>query len=120
VYYACDRYTEFWWVSAPATRHSRNIAVRPEVAIVVFDSQVPISTGQAVYMAAVAAQVTAADLERGIGVFSQRSVAHGARAWAPEDVLGAARLRLYRATASEHWVLDSGDQRIAVQPPVNS
>jgi uncharacterized protein YhbP (UPF0306 family) len=120
VYCAFDRYTEFWWVSSPDARHSRNIAVRPEVGIVVFDSQVPISTGQAVYMSAVAEQVTGADSERGLDVFSQRSVAHGGRIWTPEDVLGAARVRLYRATASEHWVLDPRDERIAVQPHVSS
>jgi release factor glutamine methyltransferase len=120
VYCAFDRYTEFWWVSSPDARHSRNIAVRPEVGIVVFDSQVPISTGQAVYMSAVAEQVTGAESERGLDVFSQRSVAHGGRIWTPEDVLGAARVRLYRATASEHWVLDPRDERIAVQPHVSS
>jgi len=120
VYYACERYTEFWWVSAPGARHSRNIAVRPEVGIVVFDSQVPINTGQAVYLAAVAEQVTGEELERGIDIFSRRGVAHGGRAWTPEDVLGAARVRLYRATASEHWVLDPRDERIAAQPHVSA
>lgn len=29
---------EFLWVSSPQARHSRNIAVRPELAIVIFDS----------------------------------------------------------------------------------
>src|SRR6266511_2971956 len=62
--------------SADAT-HSRNIAVRPQIGIVVFDSQVPISTGQAVYMTAVAGQPTGAELERGIDVYSPRSLADG-------------------------------------------
>jgi nitroimidazol reductase NimA-like FMN-containing flavoprotein (pyridoxamine 5'-phosphate oxidase superfamily) len=67
VYYAASGYTEFYWVSSPEVRHSRNLAARSELSIVVFNSQVPIGTGQAVYMEAVAEELTGADLERGIG-----------------------------------------------------
>jgi hypothetical protein len=42
VYYAPEGYAEFYWVSSPEATHSRNITVRPEVAIVVFDSRAPI------------------------------------------------------------------------------
>src|SRR6266508_544280 len=58
VYFANSGYDEFFWVSSPDATHSRNIAARPQVGIVVFDSQVPIGTGQGVYMAAVAEQVS--------------------------------------------------------------
>jgi hypothetical protein len=82
----------------------------PEVAIVVFDSTVPIGTGQAVYMAARAEEVTASgDLDRGMAVFSTRSAAQGGREWAPSDVARSARLRLYRALASEQFVLSPQD-----------
>jgi hypothetical protein len=104
-YYANSGYAEFFWVSSPDRTHSRNIAARPEVGIVVFDSSVPIGTGQGVYMEAVAEEVTGAELERGIEVFSRRSLAHGGEAWTPDDVQGAAGLRLYRATASGHSIL---------------
>jgi nitroimidazol reductase NimA-like FMN-containing flavoprotein (pyridoxamine 5'-phosphate oxidase superfamily) len=106
VYYAAAGYAEFFWVSSPEARHSRNLATRPELSIVVFDSQAPIGTGQGVYMAAVADEPTAADLERGIEIFSRSSVAHGAGEWKPEDVVAPALYRLYRATVSEHYVLD--------------
>ena len=106
VYYAADGYTELYWVSSPEARHSRNLATRPELSIVVFDSQAPIGTGQGVYMAAVADEPTAADLERGIEIFSRSSVAHGALEWKAEDVVAPALYRLYRATVSEHYVLD--------------
>jgi hypothetical protein len=46
VYYAAEGYTEFYWVSSPDATHSRNLAARPHIRIVVFDSQVPIDTGQ--------------------------------------------------------------------------
>lgn len=102
---ALDR-REFFWVSDPHARHSRNIAARPQVSIVIFDSLVPINTGQGVYIAATAEQLEGAESERGIDVFSRRSQAQGAREWTTADVLGAAPYRLYRATASQHWVLD--------------
>lgn len=105
VYFANSGYAEFFWVSSPDATHSRNIAVRPQVSIVVFDSQAPIGTGQGVYMPAVAEEVTDAELERGIEVFSRRSLAHGGPAWTLDDVQGAAGIRLYRATAAEHSIL---------------
>jgi len=118
VYYAAARYTEFLWVSSPEATHSRNIAARPQVSIVVFDSQVPIGTGQGVYMSAVAQELEGENLDRGIEVFSRRSGEHGGkREWKAEDVRPPAAYRLYRATASEHSVLDpdaSPDHRTSV------
>ena len=118
VYYAVAGYAEFFWVSSPEATHSRNIAARPQVSIVVFDSQVPIGTGQGVYMSAVAEELEGEDLDRGIDVFSRRSVEHGGkREWKADDVRPPAPYRLYRATASEHSVLDpaaSPDHRTPV------
>jgi Pyridoxamine 5'-phosphate oxidase len=119
VYFANSGYDEFFWVSSPEATHSRNLAARPEVGIVVFDSQAAIGTGQGVYMAAVAGQVAGADLERGIEVFSRRSLAHGGVAWTAADVQGETGIRLYRATASGHWILAKDgrpDHRIGVDP----
>jgi nitroimidazol reductase NimA-like FMN-containing flavoprotein (pyridoxamine 5'-phosphate oxidase superfamily) len=110
VYYASEDYTEFFWVSSPEVRHSRNLAARPELSIVVFDSQVPISTGQAVYMSAAAERLAGDELERGIGIFSRTSLTHGGRTWTPEDVVPPAQLRLYRATASEQFMLDKSGE----------
>jgi Pyridoxamine 5'-phosphate oxidase len=80
VWYAPASYREYFWLSKPGARHSQNIAVRPNVAIVIFDSTVPIGTGKAVYMAARAEKVTAGgDVDRGMAVFSARSVELGER-----------------------------------------
>jgi uncharacterized protein YhbP (UPF0306 family) len=106
VYYASARYREFYWVSSPEVRHSQNIAVRPQISIVIFDSRVPIGTGQGVYMSAIAEKLTGADLDRGIEIFSRSSLAHGGHEWKHEDVDEGTLYRLYRATASEHWVRD--------------
>jgi nitroimidazol reductase NimA-like FMN-containing flavoprotein (pyridoxamine 5'-phosphate oxidase superfamily) len=113
VWYAHASYREYFWVSRPGARHSQNIAVRPEVGIVIFDSTVPIGTGKAVYMAAVAEEVSDDDeVARGIEVFSERSLAQGGRAWTPEDVSPSGRVRLYRARASEQFVLSPEDERL--------
>ncbi len=117
VYYAVDEYRDFYWVSSPHATHSRNIAVRPEISIVVFDSAVPIGTGQGVYMSAVAGEVLAAELVRGIDIFSRRSLSHGGEEWTVQDVQRNDSLRLFRATASAHSMLardDRPDHRIAV------
>jgi nitroimidazol reductase NimA-like FMN-containing flavoprotein (pyridoxamine 5'-phosphate oxidase superfamily) len=119
VWYAPEEYRELFWVSSPDARHSRNLAARPELAIVIFDSTVPIGTGQGVYMSAVADQPTGEELDRGIEIFSRRSEAQGGRAWTREDVLPTAPIRLFRARVSEHSMLDpaaSPDQRIPVTP----
>lgn len=112
VWFAHDGYTDFLWLSRPTTRHSANIAVRPEVAIVVFDSTVPINQGRAVYVEAVAGQVPAADVERALRVFSVGSVADGGSHY---EAVPAA-FRLYRARAVTHYVLDEHDSRVRVDP----
>jgi len=115
VWYAHQGYTDLFWVSRPQARHSRNLAVRPEVGIVIFDSTVPEGEGQAVYVEAQATELDGAEREEGIAVISRRSEAHGAARWEVADVTGAAALRLYRARASAHFVLDDHDQRLAVR-----
>jgi nitroimidazol reductase NimA-like FMN-containing flavoprotein (pyridoxamine 5'-phosphate oxidase superfamily) len=106
VYYAAAGFTEFYWVSSPDVRHSRNIAVRSRISIVIFNSQAVIGTGQAVYMSAVAEQLTGSDLDRGIEIFSRTSLGHGGHEWKREDVQAPALYRIYRAVVSEHWMLD--------------
>jgi hypothetical protein len=105
VYFAHGGYAEFFWVSAPDATHSRNIAVRPQISMVIFDSHAPIGAGQGVYLSAVAQRVTGDDLVRGIETFSRRSLAHGGTAWTAQDVETEDGLRLYRATAESFSVL---------------
>ena len=114
VYFAADAYRDFYWVSSPEARHSRNLAAREEVAIVVFDSSVPIGGAQAVYLSGVAQELVGDERDHGIHVFSRRSVSHGAGPWTIADVEAPARLRLYRATAVEQDVLGPGDRRVPV------
>ena len=77
---------EFVWVSRPTTRHSENIAARRKVAIVVYDSSVPVGNAAAVYVVAVAHEVTDDERAAALAVFNDRSVAQGIRAWTEADV----------------------------------
>jgi hypothetical protein len=108
VWYAPRGYSELFWVSYPDARHSRNLAERPQLSIVVFDSTVAPGHGQAVYM-----EAEAAETADGLEVFSARSVAQGLGEW--KDLSGP--LRLYRAVVSRHWMLGEGrDERVPVTP----
>ena len=104
VWFAHDDYAAFLWVSRPTRRHSQNIAVRPEVSLVIFDSTVVPGEGQGVYVSGTAEQLHGDELEREIDIFSRRSVAHGAPAWALDSVTDPAPLRLYRATVEEAFL----------------
>jgi nitroimidazol reductase NimA-like FMN-containing flavoprotein (pyridoxamine 5'-phosphate oxidase superfamily) len=118
VWFAQSDYRRFIWVSSPDRRHSRNVTARPEVSIVIFDSQVAVGSARAAYMSARAEELSGADLERDIAFFDTASQAQGlTRGWALEDVVAPAPYRLYRATVSRHWVLDpdsSPDDRAEV------
>jgi nitroimidazol reductase NimA-like FMN-containing flavoprotein (pyridoxamine 5'-phosphate oxidase superfamily) len=111
VWYAPRAYRELFWASSPEAQHSRNLAERPELAIVIFDSHEP-GTWKAVYMPAVAEQV--ADVDEGIEVYARRSVEQGLPVWTRDDVLPPAKHRLYRATVHEWFVLDDHDERLPV------
>jgi nitroimidazol reductase NimA-like FMN-containing flavoprotein (pyridoxamine 5'-phosphate oxidase superfamily) len=120
VWFATEDYRELYWVSYPGARHSQNIVVRPQIAMVVFDSTVPSGSGQAVYMTAIAEQLSdPAAIEHGIDVFSRESVRQGDQEWGLDRVTGEARLRLYRANVQAYSILDPDvplDVRIDVRP----
>src|SRR3954449_6416881 len=63
LYYSAARYTDFYWVSSPDARHSRNIAHSPEIEIVIDDSSVPVGETAAVYIGAHARDVADDELE---------------------------------------------------------
>jgi hypothetical protein len=111
---ATDDLARFLWVSHPDARHSRNVAARPDVGLVLFDSGLAPGAGQAFYASAVAEELTGPELERGIAVFAARSQEQGLPAWAAADVRAPARHRLYRATVRECFVLGARDERVAV------
>jgi hypothetical protein len=114
VWVATEDGRELIWLSRPDTRHSGNVAVRPEVAIVIFDSSVAPGDARALYVAAVAEELDGDERDRCLGVYSRVSEAQGLSATTTEDVSGTGRWRLYRAVATERSVLGPGDDRLPV------
>jgi hypothetical protein len=114
VYFAPRGYRELLWVSDPGARHSLNFEERTEVGIVIFDSSVPISTGQGVYVSANAEELTGPEREDALTVFSRRTLAYGGREFALADIEAPEERRLYHALAVEQFVLDEHDERIPV------
>ncbi|GAA1693853.1 hypothetical protein GCM10009745_44260 [Kribbella yunnanensis] len=114
VFYTPDG-DDFYWVSRPTSTHSRNLAERPEVAIVIYNSQVPLGAAEAVYLTAHAEQVGAQDLSRCAQLYSSRLPEQ--TVFEPEQLQDPADFRLYRARAVEASVLlnDGGpDLRVPI------
>jgi uncharacterized protein YhbP (UPF0306 family) len=101
-----------YWVSYTHRRHSRNIAERPQVAIVVYDSSVTPGEAKAVYMEATAALLEGGDRLPALEVYSRRSVEHGLDPFTLEDVERENGLRLYGAQVTARWTLDDRDNRV--------
>ncbi|RZS29840.1 pyridoxamine 5'-phosphate oxidase [Herbihabitans rhizosphaerae] len=122
VYFAPDGFSLVYWFSSPESHHSRNIAERPEISIVIFDSTAEIGAGQAVYLIASAEQVPDDELESCLDAANGRQFA-GLRAFTADELRAPGDLRLYRARVSEHEVHVPGrhpvhgtgiDRRVAI------
>jgi hypothetical protein len=114
VYFVAHGYREFYWASKTDTRHSRNLAVRPELSIVIFDSAVPVYQGRAVFVDAVGAEVPEAELDAGIEIYNGPAARRNASVLARADVTGPAPYRLYRARASRQYTLDPAGHDLRV------
>lgn len=103
VFYAPDGYSTFYWISGQDTHHSRNLADRAEVSLVIFDSTAPVGQGAAVYLIATAAQVPDAEFDQVVEPATRPRFPEQRR-FPREELQGAAPFRLYRARVSEHSV----------------
>jgi hypothetical protein len=103
VYFAPAGEREFYWLSATDAEHSRHLAERPRVSLVIFDSTVAPYHGRAVYAVGEAGEVTGGDIDRALEVYPRPGA--GVTSFTRQDVTGPSPYRLYRATAAELWVL---------------
>ncbi len=103
VYFAPDGYSVVYWVSSIESHHSQNIADRPEVSMVVFDSAAEIGSGQAVYFIAQAEVVADDELESCLDTVVWTRFP-GLRQFAPDELRAPEAWRLYRARITEHSV----------------
>lgn len=124
VYFGHGEYNRFYWISSPAAHHSANIAERPAIAIVIFDSTARTGDGRAVYLEATAEIVPDEELPAACAEAFANPKA-GARAYAPEELDSTSDFRLYRATATNHETHVRGldpdygtgiDRRVHVEP----
>jgi len=103
VYFTHHDYRALYWVSEPTSQHSSNVSSRPEVEAVVFDSTREPKRAEAVYLTGRAHEVDPAVLEEECRrAFA--AVGKGARPFAPDELSGTERLRLYRLDVEDHGV----------------
>ena len=95
VWFASEGYDSFHWVSSPEAKHSQNLAARPDIAIAIFNSSVPVGGAEAVYMKGVANELTGVELARGLEVYDRVSQEDIGRSWVLNDVQGSSLFRLY-------------------------
>lgn len=101
VFYVADGYSTFYWVSSPQATQVRNIAARPQVGIVVFNSHQEPGTGEAVYMSATARELSGAEFDRWVEIYLGRApFGRG-----PEDIRPPGPYRAYGAFVTEHSML---------------
>ncbi len=114
VWFASQDGRDLYWVSDPEARHSQNLAIRAQLAIAIFDSTQRPGTGEGAYLSATGGLVPSEEIDAGIEIYSEASRLAGLSEWSREDVAPPKRLRLYRATAQERFVLGPRDRRVAV------
>jgi uncharacterized protein YhbP (UPF0306 family) len=94
------------WVSSPDSRHSRNIAIRPSVAVTLFDSTVPVGGAEAAYADAEAAPVPREGTEAALEAINRR-LPEG-RGLTVEDVHPLGPMVVYVAELRHRYVLVRG------------
>jgi hypothetical protein len=104
VFFAAQHLGEFFWISDIDARHTRNLVVRPQVSLVIFDSTVTPGEGRALYAVGTAAEVLPDDLERALRVYPGPA-RRGVRSFTANDLSEPASWRLYRAVTTDAWVL---------------
>ena len=104
VYFAPAGDRRFHWMSATDARHSRHLAERPQVSMVIFDSTVPPYHGRAVYADGEARELSGSDLDLALEAYP-RPDGQGATPVTRSEVTAPAVYRLYQVTVSDMWIL---------------
>ena len=104
VYFAPAGDRTFHWLSATDALHSRHLAERPQVSIVIFDSTVAPYHGRAVYASGEARELSGSDVDRALEAYP-RPDGRGVTPVTRQEVTAPAPYRLYQVTVSDLWVL---------------
>ncbi|GHJ57456.1 hypothetical protein Nm8I071_67630 [Nonomuraea sp. TT08I-71] len=101
---ADDELRMFYWVSTETSQHSLNLAARPDVSLVVFDSTVPPYHGRCLYAVGTAKRLGGDDVRRGLAVYPGPE-SRGGSSMTVRDVTGSTPWRLFGARVSALWAL---------------
>ncbi|MGC5014355.1 pyridoxamine 5'-phosphate oxidase family protein [Streptosporangium sp. DT93] len=104
VFFAARDEDRLFWVSSPGSRHSRNLAERPDVAVTVFDSHAPVGGAEALYLEATAGP--ADDPAEAMATINARLPA--GRELTGDDLAPSGPLVAYGADVRRHFVLIRG------------
>lgn len=104
VYFAAIGVRDYYWISEIDADHSRHLAARPHISLVVFDSTVAPHHGRAVYATGTARELSDDEVDAGLAAYPGPS-GRGAPSMTRDDVSRSSPYRLYRATASDVLVL---------------
>ena len=124
VFFVADGTDRVLWISSPDSRHSRNLADRPDVAITVFDTHAPIGKAEALYLEATASLVDGPAHPAALDRLNAALPSH--QHLGLDEVAPSSTLRVYQALIREHHVLIRGgdprfdnsvDTRLVVHAP---
>jgi uncharacterized protein YhbP (UPF0306 family) len=124
VFYAADGEHRVLWVSSPDSRHSRNIAACPTVAVTVFDTGAPVGKAEALYLEAAASPIGEHAHPVAVELLNARLPAD--QQLCLHEVGPDGPLRLYQVNVTRHYLLIRGgdprfdnvtDTRLPVEPP---
>lgn len=103
LYCAFDNKHNFYWISPHKTKHQEFAKENNHVAFVLFDSSMPVGTGEGVYGMGKVHELTGSELEQGIQYIYARMNKN------PKDLkdyLGSSQLRIYKLVPEKFWMND--------------
>lgn len=99
VRHVMDDELNIYWFSDKESQHSRNVRANGEVFIVIYDSTVLEGEGAGVYI-----EATATELDDPEEVRKARAIKNGPDHDAPDDFIGDAVRRVYKAVPKRMWM----------------
>jgi len=97
-----DQDLNIYWFSDKEGQHSKNVRANGEVFIVIYDSTVPEGEGEGVYI-----QAKVIELSDPEEIRHARRIKKGPDMDAPDDFMGDAIRRVYKATPQKVWMNDA-------------
>ena len=97
-----DQDLNIFWFSDKENQHSKNVRENGQVFIVIYDSTVPEGDGEGVYIQAIVTELSNPD-----EISYARRIKKGPDLDAPDDFMGDAIRRVYKAVPQKVWMNDA-------------